>query len=247
MVRARSPLGDVRFEVALYTVAEAARYLDVKPTTFTNWVKGYTRPRGEGKATVGDPILTTFAPESGRPKAPTIPFVGLVEGMVLAAIRRSGVPLQRVRPALTELQRQIGVPHALASRALYTDGAEVLYDVAERAGTVPEASSARQLVVIRNGQRVFTEVVQEYLQRIEYDQRDGLARLVHLPQYERGQVIVDPSRSFGKPIFSGGGARVLDVLERFWTGESLDELTEEFGVSHEDLEDALRVASRRAA
>lgn len=119
--------------------------------------------------------------------------------------------------------------------------------MAKRARTSPEASSARQLVVIRNGQRVFTEVVQEYLQRIEYDQRDGFARLVHLPQYERGQVIVDPSRSFGKPIFSGGGARVLDVLERFWTGESLDELTEEFGASHNDLEDALRVASRRAA
>ena len=50
--------------------------------------------------------------------------------------------------------------------------------MAERAGTDLEASSARQLVVIRNGQRVFTEVVQEYLQRIEY-------------------AFVDPSRSFG--------------------------------------------------
>lgn len=242
------PIDDVRFDVALYSVTEAARYLDVKSSTFNSWVKGYTKQRRGSPPIVGDPILTTITtPETSRTKAPVIPFVGLVEGMVLAAIRRSGVPLQRIRPALAVLQKKIGVEHALAARALYTDGAEVLYDFAERAGRTPEAASARQLVVVRNSQLVFTDIVQDYLQRIEYDTTDGFARLVHLPQYERRQVIVDPARSFGKPIFINGGARVLDVLERFWTGESLDELTDEFGVSHEDLEDAIRVASRRAA
>lgn len=38
------------------------------------------------------------------------------------------MPLQRIRPALDALDREFGVAHALASRRLYTDGAEVLYD-----------------------------------------------------------------------------------------------------------------------
>ena len=77
----------------------------------------------------GAPIVTSLSSE--RPGQPTIPFVGLSEALVLAAIRSSGVPLQRVRPALEVLSRDLGVQHALASHRLYSDGAEVLFDYAE--------------------------------------------------------------------------------------------------------------------
>ena len=63
----------------------------------------------------------------------------------------------------------------------------------------------------------------------------------------RSEVVCDPTRSFGRPISVRGGTRVDDVISRFQTGESIEELTEEFGVSVADIEDALRVASRRAA
>ena len=155
------------------------------------------------------------------------------------------MPLQRVRPALAHLQREIGVDHALASRRLYTDGAEVLFDYGE-AGADVTRDDVRYLVVVRSGQRVFTDVVQDYLRRIEYAD-DGYARLIRVPGYQRAEVVADPERSFGSPIFERGGARVDDVLQRFWAGDSLDDLTREFGVPADQLEDVLRVASRRAA
>lgn len=239
-----APLGDVRFDVALYTPRQAARYVDVPESTFKTWLLGYERTRPKGRPTVAPPILTSFPVASTR--LPSIPFVGLVEGLVLAAVRRSGVPMQRIRPALEQLKKEIGVEHALASKRLYTDGAEVLFDIAEKSRDA-DLDLVKMLVVVRNGQRVFTEVVRDYLQRIQYDRGDGFARLVRLPAYEHAEVVVDPGRSFGQPIFARGGARVGDVLDRFWTGESLDELTEEFGVPEPDLEDAVRVASRGAA
>jgi len=36
-------------------------------------------------------------------------------------------------------------------------------------------------------------------------------------------------------------------MERFWAGETLAEVSEEFGVPLGELEDVVRVASRRAA
>jgi uncharacterized protein (DUF433 family) len=177
---------------------------------------------------------------------PSIPFVGLTEALVLAAVRRSGVAMQRVRPALEALQREIGLDHALASRKLYTDGAELLFDFADHCRDTAEGQLALELVVVRSGQRVFTDVISSYLRRIRYA-ADGYADLIRVPDYEHADVIVDPRRSFGAPIFERGGARLRDVLDRFQTGKSLDEVAGEFGVPIDQLEDVLRVASRRPA
>jgi uncharacterized protein (DUF433 family) len=154
--------------------------------------------------------------------------------------------MRRIRPALLELQRELGLEHALASRKLYTDGADLLFDYGESRRDTPEGRSVLNLVVIRSGQRVFIEVIEAYLRRIEYAE-DGYPRLIPVPAYEHAEVVVDPTRAFGAPVFERGGARVEDVLGRFWAGESLDELPDEFGVPAGQLEDVVRVASRRAA
>ena len=193
---------------------------------------------------MGAPIVS-YIP-AAKAKEPTIPFVGLAEAMVLAAVRRSGVSMQRIRPALDQLQKSIGVEHTLASKSLYTDGAELMFDYAEQRPDSDEGRLLHELVVVRNGQRVFAEPIDAYLRRIEYGP-DGYASLIHVPTYEHAQVVADPTPSYGAPIFERGGARVDDVLQRFWTGESLDELSEEFGVPADQLEDVLRVASRQAA
>jgi hypothetical protein len=131
-----------RFNVPLYTLAEAARALDVPPATFNSWTRGYVRHRESGPDVRGEPILSDL---KGGPGEPTIPFIGLAEGFVLAAIRKQGVPLQRIRPALRGLQKELGLEHALASRRLYTDGAELLFDYAKATGD----ENVRELVVGR--------------------------------------------------------------------------------------------------
>lgn len=231
-----------RFRVPLYSVSEAARYLGVPASTFSTWAHGYVR-RPTGRAVVvGSPVVSTIRSSAPAGTA-TVPFVGLAEGLVLAAIRRAGVPLQRIRPALTRLQNEIGLQHALASRALYTDGAEVLYDFAEQEGDTREARSARQLVVVRKGQHVFSDVVDDYLHRVEFAD-DGYALTIRLPEYQEASVVADPRRGFGHPVFTHGGARLEDVLGLFQAGEPLEVVAEEYGVPLAELEDALRVAIR---
>ncbi len=225
-------------------MSEAARIVDVPPSTMASWAKGYVRRLAHRADVSGGPVIT-FRPSSGQGE-PSIPFVGLAEALVLSAVRRSGVPMQRIRPALVQLQKDIGVEHALASRKLSTDGAELLYDYGQRREGTAEGSAATDLVVLRNGQRVFVETVEKYLRHIRYA-ADGYVELIRVPAYEQANVVADPKRSFGAPIFERGAARVEDVLQRFWAGESISQLNREFGVPVDQLEDVLRVASRRAA
>jgi hypothetical protein len=84
---------------------------------------------------------------------------------VAEAVRFLDVPAstlatcERIRPALTRLDEELGLKHAPARRRLYTHGAEVLYDYAERGEDEDAARAARELVVVRSDQRVFNEVV----------------------------------------------------------------------------------------
>jgi hypothetical protein len=72
--------------------------------------------------------------------------------------------LQRTRPASEALRDGIGLEHAVASRRLFSDGADVLFDYAEVSGD----RDLRQLVVVRSGQTAFAEVVTDYLRRITF-------------------------------------------------------------------------------
>lgn len=239
-----SAAADARFDQPIYSVTDAARHINVPRSTFDTWIKGYERKRSGGLRTMGAQIVTHIRPTS--PRAPSVPWIGLAEGFVLAAFREAGLSMQSIREPLAKLRRQLGIEHVLASKSLYTDGAEVLYDYAESSADTPEGREARQLVVVRNNQQVFQEVVEDYLRRIEFS-KDGYASLIHLPQYRSADVVVDPERSFGTPIFARGGNRVEVVLNRFKAGEPLDELTDEFGIPASELFDVVRVHLDTAA
>ena len=73
------------------------------------------------------------------------------------------------------------------------------------------ARAARELVVFRSDQPVFHSVVESYLRRLDFAD-DGYARLIRLPAYEVAEVLVDPNRGFGQPIFARGGARLEDAV-----------------------------------
>lgn len=221
---------DLRVSRPLFTVREAAGYLGVPSSTLYTWA----RPGGRA-----EPVITCF-PAHG--KEATVPFIGFAEAYVLSAFRRAGVPMQRIRPAVSVLAKGIGIEHALASKRLYTDGAEVLYDYASN----EHDDELRGLTVVRTGQRQFAEVVQDYLKRIGYGQ-DGWAARVRLPTYEHAEVIVDPRRAFGMPIVTRGGARVEDLVDRFKAGDTLADIAADFGVTEPELEDVVRVATRAAA
>lgn len=225
-----------KFDAALYTQAEASRYLGLPESTFRNWARGY-RAIIQGREVIGGPILSTIAKEGQR--GPNIPFVGLAEGYSLAAIRKTGVPLQRIRPALERLNQEFGLDHALASEKLFTDGAEVLFDYAQHAGG-GEGDAVRELVVVRNNQRVFAEVVEGYLQQITFGD-DGFASAIPLPGFDRAELIADIGRAFGQPVFRRGGVRLEDAISLFKAERDIDVVSEEYGIPRHELEDVLAV------
>ena len=227
---ARIGADDLRVARAIFTLRETAAYLDIPKSTVQWWA----RPPGSKR-----PLITCF---SARGRQATVPFIGFAEAFVLSSFRKAGVPLQRIRPAVNVLAKEIGVEHALASKRLYTDGAEVLFDYASK----HDEREVMDLVVVRTQQRQFSEIVEGYLKRIQYG-GDGWADAVLLPAYGNAEVIVDPKVAFGLPLVLHGGARVEDLVDRFQAGDSVADIAADFSVPPDQVEDVIRVATRAAA
>lgn len=228
-----------RFATPLYGVGEAAGYLGVPPSTLMDWAYGYRWRRADGRLATAGPVITAVRP--GRRHGAVLPFIGLAEAYALAAFRRAGVPLQRVRPAIDALRHELGMEHPLASRRLYADGAEILYDYAQRAEDSPE------LVVVRSSQLVFAEgAAARYLRWVQFA-ADGYAQVIRLPQYRLAEVTVDADHAFGRPRFVRGGAEVANVAGLCLAGEAAETVAAEFGLTQADVEEAVHVATRAAA
>jgi uncharacterized protein (DUF433 family) len=100
--------------------------------------------------------------------------------------------------------------------------------------------------VVRTQQRQFSEIVEGYLNRIQYG-GDGWADAVLLPAYGNAEVIFDPKVAFGLPLVVHGGARVEDLVDRFQAGDSVADIAADFSVPPNQVEDVIRVATRAVA
>lgn len=223
---------DRRFTQPLYTVAQAARLVGMPPSTLASWAKGYSHRFRDRPTVAKGPVITSVeAPYAG---GPSVPFVGLVEAMVVQAFRRTDLSLQRVRRALDVLAAEGELEHALASRRLYTDGAEILYDYARESGD----GQLRLLTVVSSNQRVFHEVIESYLQRVHFDD-DAWATEVVVPVTEHEILRVRPDVASGDPLFVSGGAPLSAVVSRHRAGEPVESIADDYDVPVADIREAL--------
>jgi uncharacterized protein (DUF433 family) len=234
----RSVIDDPHYITPLYHKTEAAHIIAVPAQTFRDWAVGYARKRLDGSQVVSAPIVTTLDPL--RPHGVSVPFVGLAEAYIVAAFTRAGVPMRRIRPAVLWLQEHIGLPQALASQQLQTDGAEVLWDFGRQSGDPADQDMVDGLVVVRSGQQVFRPVVRDYLTRVTYEH--GWTRRIELPQYGESHVVVDPWLNGGQPTVAGRGIRVADIIGRLVAREPVADVAEDYGLTVPEVE-AIRLAA----
>lgn len=231
-------IGDPHYTTPLYHKAEAAHIIAVPAQTFRDWAVGYARKRLDGSHVVSAPIVTTLEPV--RPKGVSVPFVGLAEAYIAASFTKAGVPMRRIRPAVLWLQEHIGLPQALASQRLQTDGAEVLWDFGRRSGDPADQDLVDGLVVLRSGQQVFRPVVHDYLTMVTYE--DGWARRIQLPQFRDAGVIVDPWLNGGQPTVARRGVRVADITSRLAAREPAEDVAGDYGLTVREVEE-IRLAA----
>ena len=203
--------------------------------TLWNWVHGYPYA-SSGRSVRAKPVLKPVTTDG----AASLSFANLTEVLALSGFRQLGVSMQKVRRALDYVRREMDLDHPFATKRILSDGVELFLEYQE--------SHPRELVlvnIVRGGQRAFPEAVMRYLNEIEWGRDTYASRWwpgAGTPG--AGPVVVDPKRAFGSPVISGTGIRTEDVFLRFSAGEHLSELADDYGLSLEQAEAAVRAEAQ---
>jgi uncharacterized protein (DUF433 family)/DNA-binding transcriptional MerR regulator len=232
MGRAAFSERDVR-ELPAYAIGEAAAYLRLPPSTLRAWTVGQPY-RVRGGRRFFRPVIEIADADDRK-----LSFINLVEAFVLAGIRREhSIPLPKVRKAVEYLRRTFNTRRPLAEEHFETDGVHLFV---EKFGALIGAT--------QEGQLQMREIIRDRLKRVLRDTKGIPQKIVLFPARrpaEKGDIVIDPRLSFGRPVIEGYGLRTAILAERFYAGETVEELANDYGVPSEAIQNALRCEPRAA-
>lgn len=122
--------------------------------------------------------------------------------------------------------------HGQAVR-IATDGIDIFIEYAE----------SGDLARAHDGQRPIRESIQDYLRYIDWDEYDGIAARLRLPQFpESAPVVVDPDYAWGQPVLAGSRTPLEAIVNLWKAGEPMEVVAEEYELDVETVEDLCRAA-----
>lgn len=214
-------------ETPIYPVALAAFCLHGIPqSTLRAWVFG------QGNF---QPVIKPHD-RSGR----LLSFVNLVEAHVLAAMRRTlGLNMPKVRLAIRNVARELGIERPLAHAKFRTDGVDLFV---EGLGGVKLASGDFRQTLLTD--------IGAFLKRVEWDAHDLARKLFPFPRHidlaeiRDGDpprlIAIDPRIQFGQPVLAGTRIPTATIAERFFANEPMAAIAEDFEISLDLVEAAIR-------
>lgn len=212
-----------------YTAAEAARYAGISSQSVARWRRGYSYPTLQGPHQSGR--LTGGSTEG------LLSFNELLEVAVVAAARRAHVPMGKVRKAIDSARELYGAERPLMLIRFQTDGRELFVHESEASGR------SRYLNLSRRGQ-VAWDYIQEVLNDLEYE--SGVA-IRWWPKGSATPIVIDPRVSFGRPYIVRRGVSTDAIRSRFQAGESIEAILDDFELTGDEVQAALRFELPAAA
>jgi uncharacterized protein (DUF433 family) len=203
-----------------YQVQEAAKYADIDAGTVVRWQK-----EGAEQAV------------AQRQRRVALSFFQLVELAVVAALRKEGVPLRRIRDARQYFAKTFKSEFPFAEYRFKTDGEGLFNEYAEIVGQ--KHGRGKLIRPDQGGQLAWGPIIGR-LKGFDYEsQRKAVQRRVirwHLGG-EKSAVVIDPRLSFGAPVVKG--VPTWTIRGRWEAGETPEEIASDFSLRKADVIDAL--------
>jgi uncharacterized protein (DUF433 family) len=225
-------------DVPRYALAQAARFINLSPTTLRNWVRGRNLRRKDGHWAHFDALV--------KVESELLSFSHLVQVHILRSLRRDeDIRMSRLRDAMDWAKKTYHIERLLLSEQLRTAPGEILLD---RYGELINAG--------RSGQLAIRHALEAHLKRVAWDAEGptqffpGLVSIFAAPPQQEVPrlILIDPTISLGKPVLASKPAlRVSAIVDRVNAGEEEDEIARDYGIERREVDAAIDYEEAAAA
>jgi uncharacterized protein (DUF433 family) len=178
--------------IGYYTASEAARLLKTSPRNITRWIRGYSYRNADGAVVHAPPLWRPQIPDLGD--SLEIGFHDLIELRFVLAFLTNDVGINVIRRCLDNARKIIGEERPFSTGRFRTDGKSIFLESLRESFDEGGSSS---VVDLKTNQMVFKQVVEPTFR--DLDLADGSV-VKWRPFHGKPSIVVDPSRSFGKPL-----------------------------------------------
>jgi uncharacterized protein (DUF433 family) len=248
MLNPKSPEPDALGRGA-YSATQALRLLNfsrpgiarsdrVSRNTVARWLRGYEHS--------GNADVTTnkgYSPPLWQPDYANdddlleISFRDLIELRFVKAFRDIGLSLIAIRECYQRAAEEVHDARPFSTRRFRTDGKTIFLEITE-------GMKEGKLVDLRRRQNVFKTIVEPSLRDLEFE-ASTVARWFPLG-IDKRTVIIDPARSFGRPIV-GGGVPTEVLVDALEVEGSIEVVAALYDVPKGDVRSAIDFERRLAA
>jgi hypothetical protein len=190
--------------VGYYTASEAARLLKTRPRNISRWLAGYSYRGRDGSVVRTEPLWSPQLPRLGD--SLEIGFRDLIELRFVLAFIGHGVGLNVIRRCLDNARRIIGEDRPFSTGGFRTDGTSIFLESLREERESAESDGLSAVVDLRTDQMVFKEVIEPTFR--DLDLADGTV-IQWRPYRGRPSIVIDPARSFGKPLAADYGVPTI--------------------------------------
>ena len=228
-------MNSAHFNTGIYTVREASRLTGVSAGRIRRWLRGYSYRWRE--KTYNLPALWQAQWEPiGQNIA--LGFLDLVEVRFVDAFVKAGVTWVMLRRVRQRAQDLFKTSHPFCVRQFVTDGRDVFVELHRETG---EPS----LLEIVRRQQVFSQIVKPFFKDLEFAQGKGVVRW--WPLGSDRLVVLDPTRSFGRPIVAEHGIPTEILAKAAALCRGNREVARWFEVPEREVRDAVEYEQQLAA
>ena len=202
----------------IYTIPDASLILGLPKSRLRSWVLP--------ASTKTNPVIQSVGEGRGR----VFDFNELIEAHTIYSLRKLGVSLQKIRLAHEKLSKLFSTAYPFAKKGVLSDGNSVLFDL--------KNSGERYLLNVSHDiQTEFRDMVLPFCTKLEFDEETDLAKRFW-PLGKRRMIVVDPRRSFGRPVIQGTNILSETIFGMLRGGESITNIVAQYDIPESAVKDA---------
>lgn len=218
----------------IYSVSDAQHLSRVPASKIRRWLLGRTR-KYRGDDVYDPPLWSATYPliDDGL----YLSFRDLIELRMVDRFRQQHISMPYLRLVVSAAQRLLEDDHPFSTSRFKTDGRRLYLEMLSQ-------TREPRLIEVLSGQHAFHSIISVGLRDLQFD--GGVASM-WTPESGKGEVVIDPQRSFGRPILARYGVPTGTIAQLVRAGRDIKSVARDFEIDEPAARSALAFEAQLAA